>query len=89
MTSQLHKELYFFWVFCLACHCVMTIQCLAQFMSETVKIPCTVISNIRSDITIENDQYVKSLGKNIRVVYLLLRSSFVCSEICDHICLVT
>lgn len=57
--------------FCLAHHCVMTVQCLAQFMSETVKVPCTVVSDIRSDIAIENYQYAKSLGRK-RVVYLLL-----------------
>ena len=56
--------------FCLAC-CVTTVQCLAQFMSETVKIPCTVVSDIRSDITVENHQYAKSWGGG-RVVDLFL-----------------
>lgn len=61
MTCQLREELYFFWVFFYLL-VIMTVQCIVQFRSKAVKIPCTVVSDVRSDITIENYQYAKSFG---------------------------
>lgn len=58
----------------------MTVQCLAQLMSKTVRIPCTVIGDTRS----ENDRYAKSFrGKKGRIFNSL--KQFDLSEICDRI----
>lgn len=44
MTCQLREEIYFFWVvFFFVFLVIMTVQCLVQFMSKAVKIPCTVV----------------------------------------------
>lgn len=59
----------------------MTVPCLAQLLSETVRIPCTVIGDIRS----ENYRYAKSFGGKKVCIFTSLKQ-FDRSEICDHMC---